>query len=59
MAKRKKKRFTKAAMKKVRGKGATGPPVCRLCGTAHWNREPHKYKDTGPAIVLDDIKSKA
>ena len=40
--KRKKKRFTKADVKKTK-KSATGPPMCKLCNTAHWGRDGHKF----------------
>ena len=53
MAKRKAKRWTKTDVKK-KSKGSTGPPMCKLCKTAHWGRDPHKWKKSG--IVLDDIK---
>ncbi len=44
MAKRKKKRWTATDTKKVKpSKGNTGPPMCRLCGSAHWGRDPHKF----------------
>ena len=45
MSKRKKKRLTKTDAKKM-SKGNTGPPVCRLCGSAHWGRDPHVWKKT-------------
>lgn len=56
MAERKKKRWTKTAVEKTKtSKGNTGPPICRLCGSAHWNRDPHKYKKGG--IEYDKIKA--
>ena len=58
MSKRKKKRWTKTDVKK-KGKGsATEPPMCKLCGTRHWNREPHNYKTkkSTDGIHQDNIK---
>jgi len=34
----------KAKKPPSKGKGNTGPPVCRLCGSAHWGRDPHRFK---------------
>lgn len=58
MAKRKKKRWTQTDAKK-KSKGNTGPPVCRLCGSAHWGRDPHQYKKSTGGIYYDDIKVKS
>ena len=60
MAKRKSKRWTKTDVKKGprKSKGNTGAPMCRLCETAHWGREPHKFKPKVDAITHDDIRSR-
>lgn len=55
--KRKKKRWTATDVKKPsKSKGSTGPPMCRLCGTAHWGRDPHKLVKS--AIEYDNVKVK-
>jgi len=58
MSKRKKKRWTGTALKKAKkSKGNTGPPMCKLCGSAHWNRDPHKYtKKAAGGIIKDTCK---
>ena len=28
------------------------PPVCRVCGVAHWSREPHRFKGGDREIVV-------
>lgn len=45
MAKRKSKRWTATDLAgKKKSKGSTGPPMCKLCGSAHWGRDPHQWK---------------
>ena len=60
MAKRKAKRWTntdvKKAPRKAKSKGNTGAPMCKLCKTAHWSREPHKFKPSRNGIQYDDIR---
>ncbi len=65
MAKRKSKRWTKTDVEKgpKPSKGNTGAPMCRLCKTRHWGREPHHFapepkpnqRRREDGIQLDDV----
>lgn len=56
--KRKSKRWTKTDLKKrpKKSKGNTGAPMCKVCETAHWSREPHHFEPKTDSIIYDDIR---
>jgi hypothetical protein len=53
---RKPKRWTKTDLaKKPKKSSSTGAPMCKLCHSAHWNRDPHKFRN---AVIYDDCAPK-
>lgn len=45
------------------GSKATGAPACKICGTSHWQREPHdragvKAVTKPPKVAKPDVKPK-
>lgn len=35
----------------------TAPPKCRLCGSSHWGRDPHRWTEQGDSRA-DPVRSK-
>lgn len=59
MTKRKSRRWTKTDVNRgprKTSKGNTGAPMCSLCETRHWDREPHHYAPKANSIAYDDIR---